>query len=318
MAPELRTYQVDPGAEGRPRLDVYLAERDAGLTRAQVHRLIEQRCVTVNGALPPKAGARLHPGDRIVVTLHPPVPVVLVPEPMALQILYEDDQLIVLDKPAGLVVHPAPGHPTGTLIHGLLARGAFADRLGPLGERPGVVHRLDKDTSGVMVVARDERSQDVLSRAFRAKTDVLREYLAICAPAPSASAGTLRTLYDRHPGDPRKFSSRVGAGKPAVTHWEVTERLAHGAARIRCRLETGRTHQIRVHLSDQGWPLVGDPLYGRPAPGALGELAARLGRQALHAARLELDHPLTSERLRFHTGPPADLQALWDALRLPG
>jgi 23S rRNA pseudouridine1911/1915/1917 synthase len=318
MDPELRTWRVDDGAGARPRLDVYLAQRDAGLTRARVHRLVDQGCVTVNGALPSKAGARLHPGDRIVVTLRPAVEVVLVPEPMDLRILYEDPHLVVVDKPAGLVVHPAPGNPTGTLIHGLLARGTFADRSGPLGERPGVVHRLDKDTSGVMVVARDARSEAVLSRAFRAKTDVLREYLAICAPAPEADSGTIRTSYDRHPGDPRKFSSRVDDGKPAVTHWEVVERLAHGAARIRCRLETGRTHQIRVHLGDNGWPIVGDPLYGRAYPGVLGALAIRLGRQALHAARLELDHPITGERLRFWTDPPADLRVLREALSPAG
>jgi 23S rRNA pseudouridine1911/1915/1917 synthase len=311
--PERRTYRV--GEDGARRLDAWLAEHDAELTRAQVLRLIEQGLVTVNGQRAAKAGAKLRPGDELALTLPSRTPPELEPVPMALAVLHEDAHLIVLDKPAGLIVHPAPGHEGPTLVHGLLARGVFAALPPPLGERPGVVHRLDRDTSGVMAVARDTQALEVLQLAFRAKTDVLREYIAVCAPSPDADRGTLSTLYERHPSDPRKFSSRVKEGKPAVTHWEVRERLQHGAAVLACRLETGRTHQIRVHTSDQGWPLLGDPLYGRPYPGELGRLAGRLGRQALHAARLELTHPVTGERLRFQSDPPPDLRALLDALR---
>ncbi len=270
--------------------------------------------MTVNGSVPAKAGIKLRTGDEVVVTIRPAVPISLVPEAMALEVLFEDPHLIVLDKPAGLVVHPAPGHATGTLVHGLLAH--VDDLAGIGGElRPGIVHRLDKETSGVMVVAKDEPTQQALSAAFKAKTDVLREYVAICAPAPSSARGTIRTLYDRHPVDRKRMSSKVDKGKPAITHWEVVERLALGAALVRCRLETGRTHQIRVHMADSGWPLVGDQVYGRRYTGELAELARTLGRQALHAARLELEHPITHAPLAFTTEPPADFIALLATLR---
>jgi 23S rRNA pseudouridine1911/1915/1917 synthase len=270
--------------------------------------------VLVNGVAPAKAGVKLRAGDKVVVTIRPPVPVELVPEEMALAVLFEDKHMVVLDKPAGLVVHPAPGHATGTLVHGLLAH--VDDLAGIGGElRPGIVHRLDKDTTGVMVVAKDEPTQTALSAAFKAKTDVVREYIAVAAPAPPGARGTIRTLYDRHPVDRKKFTSKVARGKPAVTHWEVVERLALGAALVTCRLETGRTHQIRVHMSDSGWPLVGDQLYGRRYSGELAELSRTLGRQALHAARLELVHPITGARLAFTTEPPADFVALLTALR---
>jgi 23S rRNA pseudouridine1911/1915/1917 synthase len=291
-----------------------LAAHDETLSRAQVQRLIEEGDVTVNGAAPAKAGVRLRAGDKVVVTIRPAVPVALVPEEMPLAVLFEDAHLVVLDKPAGLVVHPAPGHETGTLVHGLLAH--VHDLAGIGGElRPGIVHRLDKDTSGVMVVAKDEPTQQALSAAFKAKTDVLREYVAVAAPAPPAARGTIRTLYDRHPVDRKRFSSKVDKGKPAITHWEVAERMALGTALVRCRLETGRTHQIRVHMSDSGWPLVGDQVYGRRYAGELAELSRTLGRQALHAARLELTHPITGARLAFSTEPPADFAALVTALR---
>ncbi|HUQ02040.1 MAG TPA: RluA family pseudouridine synthase [Kofleriaceae bacterium] len=303
-------------AEGqeRPRLDAFIAGRDETLSRAQAQRLIDEGDVTVNGLAPAKAGVKLRYGDKVVVTIRPPVPVALVPEEMALSILFEDPHMVVLDKPAGLVVHPAPGHATGTLVHGLLAH--VDDLAGIGGElRPGIVHRLDKDTTGVMVVAKDEPTQTALSAAFKAKTDVLREYVAVAAPAPPGARGTIRTMYDRHPVDRKKFSSKVARGKPAITHWEVVERLALGAALVKCRLETGRTHQIRVHMSDSGWPLVGDQLYGRRYSGELAELSRTLGRQALHAARLELVHPITGARLAFTTEPPADFVALLTALR---
>ncbi len=311
---EVRSYVVPDDEADRPRLDAFVVARDSTLTRAQVQRLIDDGDVAVNGAPPSKAGQKLRPGDTVTVTLRPPVPVELVPEAMPLVVLFEDPHLVVLDKPAGLVVHPAPGHPTGTLVHGLLAH---VEDLGGIGGelRPGIVHRLDKDTSGVMVVAKDEPTQQTLSAAFKAKTDVLREYLAICSPSPTAARGTIRTLYDRHPVDRKRFSSKVERGKPAITHWEVVERLGHGAALVRCRLETGRTHQIRVHLSDSGWPLVGDQIYGRRYAGELAVIARDFGRQALHAARLELQHPATGERLRFETAPPEDFRGLLDTLR---
>ncbi len=311
-----RRYVVgeDEGAD-RPRLDAFVAAHDAALSRAQVQRLIEAGDIAVNGAPPAKTGMKLRGGDSVVVTIRPPVATELVPEAMNLVVLHEDPHLIVIDKPAGLVVHPAPGNQVGTLVHGLLAH---VDDLGGIGGelRPGIVHRLDKLTSGVMVVAKDDHAHQTLSAAFKAKTDILREYVAICAPAPTAASGTLRTLYNRHPVDRKRFSSKVQVGKPAVTHWQVVERLGHGAALIRCRLETGRTHQIRVHMADSGWPLIGDPVYGRRYSGALAELSSGFARQALHAARLELTHPATGERLRFETPPPADFAGLLAALRI--
>ncbi len=313
--PELRAHDVD--TDDRPRLDAFIAERDPALSRAQAQRLIDAGDVTVNGAAAAKPGQRLRRGDRVEVAIHPPVAIDLAPEPMDLVILHEDNHLIVLDKPAGLVVHPAPGHPRGTLVHGLLAH--IHDLAGIGGElRPGIVHRLDKDTSGVMVVAKDEPTLVGLQRLFKAKAELVREYVAVCAPAPPTAGGTIRTLHDRHPVDRKRFSSKVDRGKPAVTHWQVIERFAVDAALVRCRLETGRTHQIRVHLADAGWPLVGDTLYGRRYTGklaALAPLAAALGRQALHAARLDFVHPITGEALGFATEPPADLQALLAALR---
>ncbi len=258
--------------------------------------------------------------------VRPPAPLVAQPEAMALVVLFEDDDLIVVDKPAGLVVHPAPGHAGGTLVNGLLAHCEDEDAPGGTtlsgigGElRPGIVHRIDKDTTGVLVVAKSEVAHRVLSAAFQTK-DLLREYVAVVSPAPLADRGTIRTLYNRHPVDRKKFSSKVAKGKPAATHWEVVERFrtptGGTAAMIHCRLETGRTHQIRVHMADSGWPLLGDQVYGKyPKDPLLGEVARELGRQALHAARLEIAHPVTGAPLVFRTDPPADLQRLLARLR---
>ena len=193
------------------------------------------------------------------------------PEDLPLVILYEDADLIVIDKVAGMVVHPAAGHPRGTLVNALLLH--CKDLSGVGGAlRPGIVHRLDKDTSGVIVATKNDRAHAALGAAFAAKSrgepgGIVREYLGITAPPPPGLAGTLRTWHGRHPTDRKRFSSKVASGKPAVTQWMVVEPLP-GAAVVRFRLETGRTHQIRVHAADHGWPLIGDPLYGRP-PGRL-------------------------------------------------
>ena len=246
--------------------------------------------------------------------MRPAAPVAARPEAMDLVVLFEDEHLIVIDKPAGLVVHPAPGHAGGTLVNGLLAH---CDDLSGIGGelRPGIVHRLDKDTSGVMVVTKSDVAHQALAEDFAAK-NLVREYVAVVAPAPKADRGTIDTLYGRHPVDRKKFSSKVARGKRAVTHYAVEERLASGAALVRLRLETGRTHQIRVHMADHGWPLLGDPVYGRtPKDPLLRGAAEALGRQALHAARLEITHPVRGEALRFATEAPADMQALLAALR---
>jgi 23S rRNA pseudouridine1911/1915/1917 synthase len=229
-------------------------------------------------------------------------------------VLFEDGHIIVIDKPAGLVVHPAPGHPDMTLVNALLAH--CTDLSGVGGElRPGIVHRLDKDTSGILVATKTDAAHGVLAARFKAH-QLEREYLAVVAPPPRAARGTIDTLYGRHPIHRKKFSSRVSRGKRAVTHYRIEERFGDVAAVVRCRLQTGRTHQIRVHLADSGSPVVGDPLYSRAGKKpVLSALAARIGRQALHAAVLGFDHPITGKPLRFETSPPADMRALIDGLR---
>jgi 23S rRNA pseudouridine1911/1915/1917 synthase len=325
---------VDPARAGE-RADAAIAAMVPALSRAAVQRLIDDARVALNGQPVRKAGYRVRAGDAIEVAVPAPEPIELVPEPIPLAILFEDADLIVVDKPAGLVVHPAAGHPRGTLVNAILHH---CRDLGGIGGalRPGIVHRLDKDTSGVMVVAKTERAHAALTAAFAEKSNratrgaaspgpgpggasapagILREYLGITAPPPPAPAGTLRTFHNRHPTDRKRFSSRVVWGKSAVTHWQLVERLGtSGAALVRFRLETGRTHQIRVHAADHGWPLIGDPLYGR-TPRELRATGERLGRQALHAAVLELDHPATGARLRLEAPLPVDLETALTALR---
>lgn len=307
------------GAAGR--LDAVIAGAVAQLSRAQVQRLIEGGLVTLAGVVATKPGARVRVGDPITVIVPEPEPLELVPEAIPLAILFEDADLIVIDKPAGLVVHPAAGHASGTLVNALLHHCKDLSGIGGV-LRPGIVHRLDKDTSGVMVATKSDRAHAALTAAFAAKSrgeagSLERSYLAITSPAPPAGRGTLRTLHGRHPVDRKRFSSKVATGKPAVTHYEVVEPL-HDAALVRFRLETGRTHQIRVHAADQGWPLVGDPVYGhKPRDARLAAVARTLGRQALHASTLAFEHPVTGARLRFEAPLPADMQAALSSLRPP-
>jgi 23S rRNA pseudouridine1911/1915/1917 synthase len=305
--------EIDADHAGE-RIDAILAALITGLSRAQAQRLIDDAHVTIGGLPVKKAGQRLRAGDVVDVAIPQPEEIELVPEDIPLAIVFEDADVIVVDKPAGMVVHPAGGIVSGTLVNAVL----FHCRdLGGIGGalRPGIVHRLDKDTSGVMIVAKTEAAHAGLTAAFAAKslasrqaksegdpfaardTGIVREYLGIATPAPIGARGTLRTFHGRHPTDRKRFSSRVSWGKTAVTHWQLVEPLAN-AALIRFRLETGRTHQIRVHAADHGWPLLGDRLYGKPSP--------LLARQALHAALLEIDHPVTGARMRFEAPLPAD------------
>jgi len=262
-----------------------------------------------------RAGATIEvePGARPATSAEPDPTVVLV-------VVHEDQDLLVVNKPAGLVVHPARGHFTGTLVNGLLARPGFErvtadprDKEGAL--RPGIVQRLDKDTSGVIVVAKTEHARESLKAEIQAH-QTERVYLALTAGVPRA--GVIRTFYGRHPRSRLRFTSLGGAGKAAVTHVSVREVLASGrAALVECRLETGRTHQIRVHLSEQTkTPILADALYGS-APSDIGvsAVAAAIGRQALHAAVLSFTHPTSGERLRFEAPLPADMAGALDALR---
>jgi 23S rRNA pseudouridine1911/1915/1917 synthase len=289
------------------------------LSRAVVQRLIDDGRVTVNGTVAVKAGAKVRPGDAIVVRVPPPEPLEVLPEDIPLAVLYEDADLIVLDKPPGLVAHPAPGHANGTLVNALLFHCKDLSGIGGV-LRPGIVHRLDKDTSGVMVATKSDRAHAVLSAAFKSKSTgqgstIERAYLAIASPPPPQSKGTLRTQYGRHPIHRKRFSSKVVTGKPAVTHFSIVERL-HASALVELRLETGRTHQIRVHASDHGWPLIGDPVYGRVSTDERVAAAATvLGRQALHAHTLAFDHPVTGVRVSVTSPLPPDMIAARDSLR---
>ena len=259
-----------------------------------------------------REGSRIevHPMARATTDLSPDASV-------PFEVLHVDDDLVVLVKPSGVVVHPAPGSETGTLVHGLLSRGYFhaLDAVdGDENVRPGIVHRLDKGTSGVMVVARTVRAREGLKVQFQEHT-IERAYDAICVGV--ASSLTHRTMHGRHPKDRMKFTSRVTTGKLAVTHIELVETLAGGRASLaRCRLDTGRTHQIRVHLAEGGTPVLGDPLYGKPAkdPGVRA-VAERLGHQALHARLLGFVHPGTRQPLRFEAPWPADFTEAVETLR---
>jgi 23S rRNA pseudouridine1911/1915/1917 synthase len=301
---------VSTGEEGL-RIDQALATRGLPRSRSQIKRHIEEGFVLLEGVAV-RPSRRVRAGERILYTPPPPEPGEALPEEIPLVVLFEDDAVVVVDKPAGMVVHPSPGHGRGTLVNALLARcGSLSGVGGVL--RPGIVHRLDRLTSGVLVASKTDEAHQALAAQFAAHT-VERRYLALIAGVLREESGTFDTLHGRHPADRKRFSTRPrrgpGAGaRRAVTHYRVLERL-EGASLVEARLETGRTHQVRLHFADAGHPVLGDPLYGRPpAHPRAREVAAELGRQALHARVLAFDHPRTGERLRFVTPPPEDMRA---------
>ncbi|HUV32799.1 MAG TPA: RluA family pseudouridine synthase [Devosiaceae bacterium] len=310
------------------RLDVLLAACIEQLSRSRGHVLILQGAVTVGGETIVEPDYRVKPGHRIVVTIPEPDDPVPRPEPIPLVVLYEDDAVIVIDKPAGLVVHPAPGHRTGTLVNALLHHcGETLTGIGGV-RRPGIVHRLDKDTSGVMVAAKTGAALAGLAAQFadHGRTGPLeREYLALVWGAPSPATGTIDAPLGRAPHNRLKQAVLKTGGRRAVTRYRVGEALGQPAGAVSmlaCRLETGRTHQIRVHMVHIGHPLLGDPLYGAGFASRAATLSAAgrsavdaLGRQALHAAGLVFAHPVSGEIMRFGSAPPPDLSALIDALR---
>ncbi len=319
-------------AEVRGRLDVALAAA-SGLSRARVQALVKAGHARLDGRTVEDSSLRLSPGARLSLDVPAPADATPAPEAIPLAIVHEDAELVVVDKPAGLVVHPAPGNATGTLVNALLhhCRGQLSGIGGV--RRPGIVHRLDKDTSGLLVVAKTNRAHQSLAAQFadHGRTGALeRCYLAIVWGVPSAAAGTIDAALARDPRNPmRRAVGKGAAAKHAVTHWRLIERFAGAdglpvASLVECRLETGRTHQVRVHMAHLGHPLLGDADYGagfRTKSTKLAEparaLVAALDRQALHAAGLTFTHPVTESVLSFESPLPTDLAAVTEALRKP-
>ncbi|MET0294055.1 MAG: RluA family pseudouridine synthase [Phenylobacterium sp.] len=301
--------------EAGGRVDRTLADRLPELSRARVQALLADGRVTCDGRGLSSASAKAAPGEyRIAIPA--PAPAEPAPEALPLQVIYEDAALIVVDKPAGMAVHPAPGSESGTLVNALLHHcGASLSGIGGVA-RPGIVHRIDKETSGVVVAAKSDAAHQGLTRLFAAH-DIERVYTAFVRGAPHPARGTIEGAIARSTHDRKKMALVRSGGRPAVTHYRTEE--AYGgaerplAARLACRLETGRTHQIRVHLASRGHPCLGDPVYGSGAPAAPVReaiAAAGLMRQALHAAVLGFVHPISGEALRFESPLPSDMARL--------
>ncbi len=312
---DTRYFQVSEAEAGR-RLDVVaLGLLGPEFSRSQVQRLIRQGCITLAGR-PARSGQKVAAGQDIAVVLPPPEPSRLLPEPLELEILYEDADLVVVNKAPGMVVHPAPGHSRGTLVHGLLHHCGELAQVG--GEqRPGIVHRLDKDTSGVLVAAKSDRAHRALVAAFAAGR-VEKRYLALVLGSPP-ERGRVEAGIGRHPVDRKRMSSRARHPKPALSRWRVRERFP-GLALLEVEIATGRTHQIRVHLSEAGFPVAMDPMYrGRRGvkrlPPPLARALARAGRQMLHARRLALAHPVSGREMEFVAPLPADFRRVLEAAR---
>ena len=293
--------------ESGQRLDAWLAENESELSRARWQALIKEECVTVNGS-PSKANHKLREGDRVEWSIPEPVSTETLPEDIPLDILYEDSHLIAINKPAGLVVHPAAGNEDGTLVNALLHH--CSDLAGIGGEkRPGIVHRLDKDTSGVMVVAKTEQSMNELARQFKSR-ETEKEYVAIVRGAPQPPAGRIETTIGRHPVLRKKMAVNVPRGRSAISIYQTEEQFKN-AALMRVRIETGRTHQIRVHMAHIKHPILGDETYTRRH--AADDVWPE--RQMLHAAKLCISHPNTGKRLVFNAPLPPDMQQVLSELR---
>jgi 23S rRNA pseudouridine1911/1915/1917 synthase len=306
------------GNQAGERVDSFLASQINDLTRSRVKELIKAGFVTVNDGSA-KASYALKTGDRIGLVIPPPEESRLEPEKVDFSIVYEDQTLIVIDKPAGVVVHPAPGHSSGTLVHGLLEHCGDLSGIGGV-LRPGIVHRLDKGTSGLMVVAKNDKAHEALAGQFK-KGGVKKEYLALVHEAPRAPKGKIDLPIGRHPIHRKRMAVVRVAGKQALTLWEVKDRYRNKFALLQINLKTGRTHQIRVHLSHMGYPVVGDPVYGpkrvwwkKNFPG-VNKIHEVLVRQMLHAGRLAFVHPEKGELCKFETPIPEDMAGVMVALK---
>jgi 23S rRNA pseudouridine1911/1915/1917 synthase len=317
-APGVRLVVLEPEDAGA-RIDKVLAARLPELSRARIQALIAEGRVSLAGSPMTDASARAAPGEYRL-EIPPPAPAEPLPEAIPLSILYEDAELIVLDKPAGIAMHPAPGSEQGTLVNALLHHcGASLSGIGGVA-RPGIVHRIDKETSGVVVVAKTDAAHQALSALFAAH-DIERIYVALTRGALQPARGVIEGAIARSTHDRKKMAMVKTGGRRAVTHYAVERAFGPAekplAARIACRLETGRTHQIRVHLASKGAPCLGDPVYGSGVPAepvrrAIAE--AGLRRQALHAAVLGFRHPLSGEQLRFESPLPSDMASLLQLL----
>jgi len=322
-----RTFQVGSPSAGT-RLDLFVAGACSDLSRSRIQKLIAEGAVRVDGGEARRAH-HVRAGEEITVEVAEPREIPLEPEAIPLSVLYEDEELLAIDKPPGLVVHPAPGHPSGTLVNALLHH--VRDLAGIGGElRPGIVHRLDRDTSGVLLVAKTDRAHQMLSRQMRRRT-LKKEYLAVVAGVPRVRKGEVALAIGRDPRDRKRMKAFRATGdeapagtRTARTLYEIErEWPAVGVTLLRCRLVTGRTHQIRVHLAAAGLPVVGDPVYGRARFPKVRdrELAAALTgfpRQALHAERVAFHHPATQELVRIVAPVPEDLKGLLEQIEKVG
>jgi 23S rRNA pseudouridine1911/1915/1917 synthase len=312
MTEKIKVTEQDAGQ----RLDAFLAAVVEGLTRSAVQRLIEQEQVLLDGKLP-KPSHKVSAGEEIALTVPPPQPAAAVAEALPLEILYEDSDVIVVNKAAGMTVHPGAGVNSGTLVNALLSH--CEDLSGVGGEvRPGIVHRIDKDTTGILVAAKNDAAHEGLARQFRVHS-VKRVYLALAFGSPRTDKGRIEGLIGRHPVDRKRMSGKARHGRQAVTHWKVVARYPE-VTLLKLKLETGRTHQIRVHLSESGHPLLGDATYGGDArlgnlkDQKLKSLIKGLGRQALHAMTLGFIHPRNGSYLEFTAALPEDMQRIIDYL----
>ncbi len=286
------------------RLDKLLLGRNPDFSRSRIEGLIKAGFVTVNGAVAEKAGMKVSDDDEIEVEIPPPVPAIPEPEDIPLDVIFEDADMLVLNKAPGMVVHPAPGHFTGTLVNALLFHCPDLAGIGGVA-RPGIVHRLDQYTSGTMVVAKSQKAMESLVKAFASHTSVEKTYLAVCRGRPRLDSGRIENLIGRHPVDRKRMAILEKGGKRAVTNWRVVD-FKNGLSVMECRIETGRTHQIRVHMASLGCPVIGDAVYGKPA------LDKRLdpppARQMLHAWKLKLWHPAEGRQMEFVSPVPADMK----------
>ena len=292
------------------RLDKLILERHPDFSRSRVEGLVKSGYVTVNGVVAEKAGMKVTDEDDIEVEVPPPVPAVPEPEDIPLDVIFEDSDMLVLNKAPGMVVHPAPGHFSGTLVNALLHHCPDLSGIGGVA-RPGIVHRLDQYTSGVMVVAKSQKAMEGLVRAFASHEHVGKTYLAVCRGRPALASGRIENLIGRHPVDRKRMAVVEKNGKRAVTDWRVVPGAGKSpTSLVACRIETGRTHQIRVHMALLGCPVAGDAVYGRPSLDK--RLVPPPQRQMLHAWRLELWHPVKGEKMAFEAPLPDDMKPYID------